>query len=162
MNNKELLEKFYNSFSDGNAQGMIECYHKDITFRDPAFGKLRGSKAKNMWEMLLSKKDSKAIITYKILEIGKEDAKVSWTAHYKYGPKKRNVINKVIANFEFRDGKIINHTDKFDLWSWSKQALGASGYLLGWSSYMRDQIQKKTGSLLNSYIEKKSLAASVH
>ena len=156
MDNKELLQKFYNSFSEGNAKGMIDCYHEDITFHDPAFGTLRGKRAKAMWEMLLSKKDSKASLAYKILEVNDKHAKVNWTAHYKYGPKKRKVVNNVTANFEFKEAKILKHTDDFNLWAWSKQALGISGYLLGWSSYMRDQIQKKTGNLLNSYIAKRT------
>ncbi|WP_237708881.1 hypothetical protein [Gillisia marina] len=73
------------------------------------------------------------------------------------GQKKRTVINNVTANFQFKEDKIIKHIDDFNLWTWSKQALGSSGYFLGWSSYMRDQIQKKTGKLLNSYIEKKKV-----
>ncbi|WP_373852613.1 hypothetical protein [Tenacibaculum maritimum] len=33
---------------------MTDCYHKDITFQDPVFGKLKGQRAIKMWEMLLS------------------------------------------------------------------------------------------------------------
>jgi len=161
MNSTELLQKFYNSFSAGDAREMIASYHEDIVFHDPAFGTLKGSRAKAMWEMLLSKKDANASINYEILEVDDKRAKVFWTAQYKYGPKKRNVVNKVTANFEFKDGKIIKHTDDFNLWAWSKQALGASGYLLGWSPYMRNQIQKKTGQLLNSYIKKRNELSSV-
>ena len=156
MYHKELLQKFYNSFSEGNAKGMIDCYHENITFHDPAFGTLRGKRAKAMWELLLSKKDNNASLCYKILEVNDKHAKVNWTAHYKYGPKKRKVVNNVTANFEFKEAKILKHTDDFNLWTWSKQALGTSGYLLGWSSYMRDQIQQKTGNLLNSYIAKRT------
>ncbi|WP_237708882.1 nuclear transport factor 2 family protein [Gillisia marina] len=90
MNHKELLHKFYSSFSDGNAQGMIACYHEDIIFQDPAFGILKGDRAKSMWEMLLSKKNGKLSISYDILEVNKEYGKVKWTATYKYGPKKKN------------------------------------------------------------------------
>jgi ketosteroid isomerase-like protein len=162
MKHKELLQKFYNSFSTGNAQAMMDCYHDNITFQDPAFGILKGDRAKFMWEMLLSKKDSDLKIDYKILKTDDNYGKVNWTARYNYGPKKRKVVNKVTANFEFKDGKIIKHTDDFNLWTWSKQALGTSGYLLGWSPYMRDQIQKKTGKLLSSYIEKRIVPASVN
>ncbi|MFL0100562.1 hypothetical protein [Tenacibaculum maritimum] len=35
---------------------MTDCYHKDITFQDPVFGKLKGQRAIKMWEMLLSRK----------------------------------------------------------------------------------------------------------
>ena len=159
---KELIQEFYNSFAAGDAKGMIICYHEDILFDDPAFGSLQGDRAKAMWEMLLSNKDTKPLITYEILEVNKKRAKVFWTAEYTYGPKKRKVVNKVTANFEFKDGKVIKHIDDFNLWAWSKQALGASGYLLGWSAFMRDQIQKKTGKLLNSYLKKRAASSSIN
>ncbi len=113
-----------------------------------------------MWEMLLSKKDSKASINYEILEVDDKRAKVFWKAEYKYGLKRRAVVNKVTANFIFKDGMILKHIDDFNLWVWSRQALGTSGYLLGWSSYMRHQIQKKTEGLLSSYIDKSNSVAS--
>ncbi|WP_034924172.1 nuclear transport factor 2 family protein [Gillisia sp. CAL575] len=160
MMHKELIQKFYNSFSDGNAKGMIACYHKDIIFQDPAFGILRGKRAKDMWEMLLSNKDSNASINYEILEVDDKRAKIFWKAEYKYGPKRRAVVNEVTANFIFKDGKILKHIDDFNLWAWSKQALGASGYLLGWSSYMKHQIQKKTEGLLSTYIDKRNSVVS--
>lgn len=162
MKSKELIQEFYNSFAAGDAKGMIVCYHEDILFNDPAFGTLQGDRAKAMWEMLLSKKDAKPSIAYEILEVEDKSAKVFWTARYTYGPKKRKVVNRVTANFEFKDGKIIKHSDDFDLWTWSKQALGASGYLLGWTSFMRDQIQKKTGRLLSSYIKKREASSSIN
>jgi hypothetical protein len=34
------------------------------------------------------------------------------------------VINIIQAHFHFQDGLIIKHTDDFDVWKWSKQALG--------------------------------------
>ena len=33
--------------------------------------------------------------------------------------------------YEFKDGKIIKHTDKFDFYRWSRQALGLMGWVLG-------------------------------
>ena len=161
MDTTELLQKFYKSFSEGNAEEMIACYHDSVIFHDPAFGTLQGNSAKYMWEMLLSKKDTDLKIDYKILKADEKYGEVYWTANYNYGPKKRKVLNKVTASFEFKDGKILRHTDDFNLWNWSKQALGISGYLLGWSSYMRDQIQKKTGELLSTYMKNRTRSSSV-
>jgi hypothetical protein len=76
-----------------------------------------------------------------------------WVVNYNYGSKKRSVKNHVAATFEFKDGKIIKQTDMFDLWRWSQQALGASGYLLGWSSFMNNKIQKTTNGLLKKFME---------
>jgi hypothetical protein len=42
--------------------------------------------------------------------------------------KQRPVVNRISAQFYFQDG-LIRHTDDFDIWKWSKQALGLTGYL---------------------------------
>ena len=136
---------------------MIECYHEDVTFQDSAFGTLRGKRAGYMWLMLLSNKNSDVAVEYAILEAEDMPDKVSWVAEYKYGPKKRNVINRVAATFEFKDDKIIRHTDYFDLWAWSRQALGLSGYALGWSSWMKNKIQEETNKRLSQFIANKNL-----
>ena len=64
MTNLELIQKFYASFSNGDANGMISCYHSNIVFTDPAFGTLKGVKAKSMWQMLLSRSKGGLHITY--------------------------------------------------------------------------------------------------
>jgi len=145
MQTKEILHTFYTAFSKGDATTMTSCYHDDIVFEDPAFGKLTGKRAVAMWEMLLSKKEeSELSITFKVVD----NKHAEWVANYKYGPQKRPVINKVKASFEFLDGKIIQHTDNFSLWKWSQQALGASGLVLGWSTFVKKKIREKTAGLL--------------
>lgn len=154
MTNEDLIIKFYQSFSEGNADGMISCYHDDVVFTDPAFGTLKGKKAKDMWQMLMSRSESAPQVVVSNIAADEKFGKATWVANYKYGPKKRPVENHVAATFEFKDGKIIKHTDEFDLWKWSQQALGISGYALGWSSFMKNQIQKKTNGLLGKFMEK--------
>jgi hypothetical protein len=36
----------------------------------------------------------------------------------------------------------MRHTDDFDIWKWSKQALGIPGHLLGWTGYMQKKINE--------------------
>ncbi|MFT6167362.1 MAG: hypothetical protein ACJAV5_001762 [Vicingaceae bacterium] len=128
---------------------MTACYHDEVVFEDPAFGKLEGERAKGMWKMLLSKKaESELTITFKVLN----NEQCEWIANYKYGPNKRPVVNKVSASFEFQDGKIIGHTDHFSLWKWLQQALGTSGLVLGWSTLMKKKVQETTRNLLAKYI----------
>ncbi|WP_299159185.1 nuclear transport factor 2 family protein [uncultured Tenacibaculum sp.] len=45
---KTIIENFYKAFSKIDAEAMVQCYHEDIVFNDPAFGTLKGDKAKNM------------------------------------------------------------------------------------------------------------------
>jgi hypothetical protein len=107
-----------------------------------------------MWHMLLSKKGAAPTINYTVLHETDSQGTVQWIASYHYGVKKRPVVNKVTATFVLLNGKILQHTDHFDLWNWSKQALGISGYLLGWSDFFKSKIQKKTNQMLDHYIAK--------
>lgn len=151
MNNEQLLQRFYTSFSKRNAIQMLECYHKNIVFEDPAFGKLEGERACKMWEMLLSNAKSNTKISFSNIKSNEENGYADWRAEYVF--EKRKVINIIHAEFVFRDSKIIKHIDSFDLWNWSKQALGLPGYLLGWSSFMKNKIRSNTNHKLNRYIE---------
>ena len=86
MQTKEILHTFYTAFSKGDATTMTSCYHDDVVFEDPAFGKLTGKRAVAMWEMLLSKKEeSELSITFKVVD----NKHAEWVANYKYGPQKR-------------------------------------------------------------------------
>lgn len=153
MNNKEIIQKFYTAFSENNSKEMINCYHDQIVFKDPVFGKLKGEKAKKMWAMLLSNKQASSKIKFSKITATKNSGFAKWEATYLYGSKKKPVINKVSAHFIFEDNKIIAHTDNFNLWNWSKQALGFSGAILGWSEFLKRKIQKQANQKLNNHID---------
>lgn len=151
MNNVELIKKFYGCFSRRDAEGMADCYDRDIVFEDPAFGQLKGENAKNMWRMLVERSKGDLKITFSEVKANDATGEANWTAEYVFKQTGRKVINKIAARFEFCNGLIIKHTDHFDMWAWTQQALGWKGYLLGWSSFMKTQIQQQTNSLLKSY-----------
>lgn len=109
-----------------------------------------------MWEMLLSRAAGNISISFDNVEADENQGSATWTAIYEYGPKKRKVTNNVRAAFKFQDGKIIEHIDTFDLWKWTKQAMGPVGYLLGWSSFMKAKIQQTTNGQLDAFIAKKN------
>jgi len=152
MENKKTIEKFYKAFANGDAKTMLECYHTDVVFEDPAFGRLEGLRAHKMWEMLLSQKKADTSIIFSDVEASVDSGRAQWIAKYQYGDKKRKVTNTVSARFKFKEGKIIEHIDTFDLWRWTQQALGASGYLLGWTSFMKKKIQSMTSKRLDTYM----------
>jgi ketosteroid isomerase-like protein len=156
MSNTELIQTFYQAFSNGDAVGMNACYADNIIFEDPAFGQLRGDAAKAMWSMLHERSQGNLKITFDNIKADEKTGQANWKAVYPYGPKKRQVINNVTAAFEFEAGKIVKHTDTFSLWKWSSQALGLPGHLLGWSSFMKGKIQGQTNKLLQKYQEQNS------
>ncbi len=152
MTSRELLEQFYGSFQRHDHEGMTSCYADDVVFSDPAFGRLEGERAKAMWQMLIERGGSGLQIQYEILTADSDGGQVRWVADYTYGPKKRPVQNHVTAHITCKDGKIIEHHDHFDLWRWSRQALGLPGLLLGWSPFIKNKIQSTTHATLNKYL----------
>ena len=153
MDNSECIKTFYQAFARGDAETMAACYHDEIVFNDPAFGTLIGDEAKNMWRMLVERSKGQLQLAFSDVETNGNTGSAKWRAEYPYGPKKRKVVNHITASFEFKDGKIIRHTDVFNLWKWTQQALGLSGYLLGWSTFMKKKIQSSTNNLLRKYTE---------
>lgn len=154
MNHEEIIKNFYTSFANGDYLGMVKHYHEDIIFQDPAFGELRGEKAGKMWEMLLSRKDSGLKVSFSNVQADDESGSADWKAVYAYGPQKRQVINQVQARFVFKNGKIVEHIDSFDIWKWSRQALGPIGSLMGWTPFMKRKIQSMANHRLDGFIHK--------
>jgi hypothetical protein len=50
-----------------------------------------------------------------------------------------------------KEGLIIKHLEDFNLYSWSKQALGLKGFLLGNTSFFKNQLNQQTNKLLDDF-----------
>lgn len=74
-----------------------------------------------------------------------------WDARYDFSATGRKVWNRIDARFEFADGKIIRHTDTFDLWKWAGMALGLKGKLLGWLPPVQHVIGKTAMKGLDAF-----------
>jgi hypothetical protein len=153
MNNQiELLNKFYSGFQKKDVKSMIECYHPEIHFKDEVFD-LKGKQAGAMWHMLCeSGKDLQ--ISFRNIKTHKKSGSAYLEAKYTFSKTKRTVHNKIIAHFEFKDGKIIRHIDAFNFWKWSWQAFGILGLFLGWTSFLRKKISTAANTSLKKFIEK--------
>jgi ketosteroid isomerase-like protein len=154
MNNEEkLINQFYNSFSRLDYREMQQCYCDDIIFSDPVFQQLKGKKAMAMWHMLCNA--SKGVsITVSDISANNESGSCKWKAKYTFSATGRAVHNKIQAQFKFKDGKISEHTDHFNLWRWSSMALGLPGLLLGWSPLIRNKVRHTAKRNLEKLIEK--------
>jgi hypothetical protein len=53
---------------------------------------------------------------------------------------------------QMQDGLILRHVDSFDVWAWSRQALGLPGALLGWTPMMHRKISASALAGLEKYI----------
>ena len=151
--NQELITRFYNSFIKKDYAGMQSCYADDIEFSDNAFPGLKGNEAKAMWHMLiLSGKDMQ--LTFSNVKANETHGSADWVATYTFSLTGRKVINRVHADFEFKNGKITRHDDTFDFYKWASQAFGIKGIMLGWTSFFKNKIQGVTKERLQTFIAK--------
>jgi ketosteroid isomerase-like protein len=137
----ETINRFYTAFQQLDYTTMQSCYHEDAVFNDPAFGLLDVNQARAMWEMLCKRAKDFSLVYGNIQLLDEEYTTCDWTATYLFSKSGRTVVNKITAHMKFKDGLIIEHTDAFDIYRWSRQALGLPGILFGWSSYMHKKIQ---------------------
>ncbi|MBB4864607.1 ketosteroid isomerase-like protein [Pseudomonas nitritireducens] len=148
--NAQLIERFYQAFQRRDGAAMAACYSADVHFSDPVFTDLRGAEAGDMWRMLTARAEDFSL-SYEGVEADDTRGSARWVASYTFSQTGRRVVNRIQARFEFRDGQICRHVDTFDLWQWSRQALGAKGALLGWASPVQAAIRKQAAKGLALY-----------
>lgn len=155
--NEIIIHKFYTAFANANIAQMCEYYHPDVQFRDPVFGLLKGEQVFQMWRMLIEKSNGNLKIDCTEISANEFLGTAKWIATYRFRKTNRNVVNTIAAKFLFKDGLIIKHTDDFDIWKWSKQALGIQGFLMGWTGFMQRKITDQARMSLNKYCERRNL-----
>ncbi len=148
--NEELVHRFYNAFNARDAETMAASYRDDATFEDPAFGRLTADEACAMWRMLLGRATADLRAEFGDVWADDETGGAHWEAFYTFnGHPVHNVID---AAFEFGDGLIVRHTDKFDWPRWAAQALGTTGRLFGRTSFLHDRARTSARRQLDDYM----------
>ncbi len=145
-----LIREFYAAFARRDAEAMARCYHDEVFFSDPAFPKLNGEEARDMWRMLVARATDLEIVLEEASADG-AGGRARWTARYTFSKTGRKVVNRIDALFAFRDGRIIRHFDRFSFWRWSSQALGPLGQLLGWFAPVKWMVRKQAAKQLDRF-----------
>jgi ketosteroid isomerase-like protein len=155
----KLIEEFYAAFARRDGDAMAACYADDVRFSDPVFPDLQGKHAGNMWRMLCGRAKDLTIEASDLAWDG-TTGRAKWVARYTFAATGRKVVNVVDATFEIAGGKITRHTDVFDFWRWSRQALGPAGLVLGWSSLLQKKVQGQAAKGLADFEKKTSSSSS--
>ncbi|EFW83262.1 hypothetical protein ALP26_00075 [Pseudomonas savastanoi pv. glycinea] len=150
--NSALITRFYEAFAQLDAEAMSACYTDDVLFSDPAFGELRGPQVGDMWRMLTSRAKNFSVV-FDQVRADDRAGTAHWVATYLFSQTGRTVVNDIEARFVFRDGKICEHHDHFDIWRWSRQALGLKGLLLGWTPLVRNAVRAQALKGLQAFTE---------
>ena len=150
QDHQALITRFYQAFQQLDAQGMAACYTDDVVFSDPVFGQLRGKDAADMWRMLTSRAKDFSL-TFDQVQADGQRGSAHWVATYVFSQTGATVVNDIQARFVFRDGKICEHHDHFDVWRWARQALGTKGLLLGWTPLVQNAIRAQAQKGLRAF-----------
>ena len=147
MNHADTIKAFYEAFDRRDGDAMAAFYSADAHFHDPVFQDLRGPEVGAMWRMLTGRAEDLRV------ELPEHDASSArWIASYTFRTG-RKVVNDIRATFEFDgDGRIAGHRDEFDLYKWSRQALGPVGLLLGWSPVVQGKIRREARAGLDQFM----------
>ena len=153
-----LIERFYQAFAKLDGDAMQACYASDASFEDPVFT-LRGrDQVGGMWRMLCSATKAKGRdawkLEYRDVQADASGGSAHWEAHYRFSATGRMVHNVIDGRFTFKDGLIATHRDSFDFWRWSRQALGPTGVLLGWTPVVRNKVRGQAAANLAAFLGK--------
>jgi hypothetical protein len=142
----ELITGFYSALQSFDGDAMASCYSDDAVFSDPVFRDLRGKDVGDMWRMLCASARDLTLTFDSVT-----DTSAHWVATYTFPSTGRRVVNDIQASFVIRHGLIAEHRDSFDLWAWSRQALGPTGMALGWTPWVSRRIRAQAMSGLRRY-----------
>jgi len=133
---------------------MVACYAADATFSDPVFPALKGEAARGMWRMLCARgKDLR--VEFSAVQADDRTGSAHWEAWYTFSASGRRVHNIIDASFTFSNGLIASHVDHFDLYRWSRQAVGVKGVLLGWTPLVQNVVRRTAARSLEAFLRPK-------
>lgn len=157
--NEKLLERFYQAFQKRDHATMAACYRPDAVFGDPVFPRLVGPEIGAMWRMLCTRGED-LVLTFDGIEADDAKGSARWEAVYTFRATGRKVTNRIESRFVFRDGAIERQDDAFDFFRWARMALGAPGYLLGWTGWLRRKVRRQADAELRRFVAKEAAQAA--
>jgi limonene-1,2-epoxide hydrolase len=153
--NEKLIHQFYTAFQQKDYETMQNSYDESAVFNDAVFVNLNVSEVRAMWQMLISRGGDMKLSFTNIKDNG-DNVTAYWEAHYTFSATGKKVVNKINAEFEIKNGKIVKHTDRFDFYEWAKQAFGFGGFILGWTNVFKEKVRETAKKKLDEYRQKLS------
>ncbi|PVF96937.1 hypothetical protein CPB86DRAFT_786428 [Serendipita vermifera] len=154
---KELVERYLSAYKSLDLKAMEECMDPEFTFSDPAFPLLDAKHAKAMFSMFINGRDTnKMEIEYQDIAKSSEDLKYTATYTVRYLFNGRPVTNVIRPTFTISPSSnlFVSQVDDFPFYPWARQALGLSGWLLGWTGYLQSKVQETAAAKVNKVASK--------
>jgi ketosteroid isomerase-like protein len=151
-NEAALIERFYAAFARRDGAAMAACYRPDARFSDPVFD-LHGAQVGAMWTMLCDRATDLRL-EWREVRADAATGSAHWEPRYTFSATGRPVHNVIDAAFTFESGLISRHVDTFDLWRWSRMALGLKGTVLGWTPFVQNAIRAQAQRGLDAFMKR--------
>ena len=145
-----VARRYWDAIGRLDAEAMAACYAADATFQDEVF-LLRGPECGMMWRMLFQGARD-LVIKPGPLTVADGVAQGRLDAWYTFTQTGRKVHNRIRTRLVVRDGRIVDHHDRFPFYKWSRQALGAKGWLLGWTPLVRGAVRRQARKRLDKWM----------
>ena len=151
------IERFYAAFAALDAPTMASCYTEQAQFDDEVFSLHGRDQIGAMWRMLCEAARTQGPARWQLeasaITAEANQGSAHWEARYVFAATGRSVHNVIEARFDFDpDGLIRRHRDRFDFWRWARQALGAPGWLLGWTPLLRQKVRNQASAGLRRFM----------
>ncbi len=158
------VKQFFDAFQQLDWKTMQQQYADDIVFYDPVFENLQGNEVRAMWHMLCTRsKDFSLTVEQMNVDPDPETGAggtefyyctTDWKAEYIFSATGRKVINRVRSHMKIQDGLILEQTDAFNLYRWTRQAFGLKGWILGLTSLFRSKLRKNARQGLQLFMKR--------
>jgi ketosteroid isomerase-like protein len=158
MTPEARITALYGAFQRRDGPAMAACYAPDARFSDPVFPDLDAREAGAMWRMFCGRPGSDLVVTFRDVRASGDEGTAHWDATYTFPATGRKVHNSIDAHFTLRDGLIVRHVDRFDLWRWAGMALGPTGLVLGWSPLVQNRIRARARAQLDAFLGREHTA----
>jgi hypothetical protein len=148
--NAQLIDDFYAAFAAKDHAMMARAYADGARFSDPVFPDLDADRVRAMWRMFCTG-GNEIDVTHRDVVADDDKGSAHWEAVYVFPKTGRRVHNRIDATFAFTDGQITRHVDRFDLYRWTRMALGPVGTLLGWTPIVQNQVRAQAMAQLERF-----------
>lgn len=155
--NETLIQNFYQAFQNRDSQSMGDVYAENAQFSDPVFPDLKGREIYGMWAMLLEGMDPEGKIICTHCQADDSKGVADWEAIYKFSKTGRTIHNRIHAEFEFSNGKIVRHVDSFSFFRWARMAFGLKGLFLGWTPILKNKVREEVSKTLKMYMKRRKI-----
>jgi ketosteroid isomerase-like protein len=149
--NEDVISRFYSAFAAGDHATMEASYTDDASFSDPVFPNLSADEVRAMWRMFCTSGND-IEVSFSDVQADERSGSAHWDAVYRFPKTGREVHNSISASFLFRDGRIVRHRDDFNLYAWTRMALGPVGAVLGWTPIVQGQVRKQAAAQLHRFM----------